>query len=136
VVLRARPWNFSALHVSSTTLHFLIFSFEPIESQALIRLVAITGFPPGTYTGTKYVANAASSALADGKNAYNQIVTMGGYELLTGNLAGMSLGPGVYKYSSSASLAAGGVLTLVGTGSSTDTWIFQIGSLLVTGYGL
>jgi hypothetical protein len=47
----------------------------------------------------------------------------------------MALGPGTYSFSSSASLAAGGVLSLVGTGSSSDAWNFQIGSTLVTGAG-
>jgi len=48
---------------------------------------------------------------------------------LTGvDLGGLNLGPGVYCFSSSALLT--GTLTL--TGSSTDVWIFQVGSALTT----
>jgi hypothetical protein len=51
---------------------------------------------------------------------------------LTGiDLGGLNLGPGVYCFSSSALLT--GTLTL--TGSSTDVWIFQIGSALTTATG-
>jgi hypothetical protein len=54
--------------------------------------------------------------------------------VLTGiDLGGLTLGPGVYCFSSSALLT--GTLTLAGTGSSNDVWIFQIGSTLTTATG-
>ncbi|PMD17836.1 hypothetical protein NA56DRAFT_537481, partial [Hyaloscypha hepaticicola] len=119
---------------------FAVLSFDILVNAGLSELTGdigtattMVGFPPGIYTGTKYIGSAALSALTAGRNVYNQIVAMSGYTPLGENLAGQSLGPGVYQFSHGAILAAGGVLTLVGTGSSTDTWIFQIGgSLLAT----
>src|SRR5580700_1770882 len=49
----------------------------------------------------------------------------------TNDLTGVDLGAGVYCFSSTALLT--GTLTL--TGSSTDVWIFQIGSALTTATG-
>jgi hypothetical protein len=96
---------------------------------------SITGFPPGTFSGSEYIAGTVTAPLTSAITAYDQVASLLGAILLTGDLAGMALGPGTYSFSSSASLAAGGVLSLVGTGSSSDAWNFQIGSTLVTGAG-
>lgn len=50
-----------------------------------------------------------------------------------GNIGGMTLVPGLYKFTSSASIT-GSNLTL--SGSSTDVWIFQIAADLVVGNGI
>lgn len=50
----------------------------------------------------------------------------------TGNLGGLNLGPGLYKFTSGASLS-GSDLTLTGTAS--DVWIFQIASTLTVSNG-
>ena len=89
---------------------------------------SVTGFPPGSVTGTQDVSDAASVL------AQNDLVT--GYTDAahapsTSNLSGKDLGgqnltPGVYTFSSSAQLT--GPLTL----SENGVFIFQIGSALTT----
>ena len=50
-----------------------------------------------------------------------------------GNLSGISLEPGLYKWTTSVDLNAGSSLTL--HGSANDVWIFQIAGALTTGAG-
>jgi len=100
---------------------------------------SVTGFPPGTVSGTQHIADAAAAqAIVDATNAYNTFSTLpfppGAYP--GGNdLSGQDLGsiapppPGVYSFSSAAFLT--GTLTLNGTAS--DVWVFEIGSTLITG---
>lgn len=89
---------------------------------------AVTGFPPGTVTGTIYSAGAvAGQAQVDLTTAYNNAAGQASTANLTGqNLGGLTLTPGVYTFSSSAQLT--GTLTLNGNG----VYIFQIGSTLTT----
>jgi type VI secretion system secreted protein VgrG len=96
---------------------------------------SVTGFPPGTVTGTIHVANAAAA------NAQTAIVTA--YNALAGqpcdvNLTGIDLGgltltPGAYCFSGPAQLT--GTLTLDGLGNPGAVWVFQIGSTLTTASG-
>jgi hypothetical protein len=67
----------------------------------------------------------ASSAYADFLNTYNGIANNIGPcdQVLTGTLAGDSLGPGVYCFDAAATLT--GTLTLTGDGP----WTFEIGTL-------
>src|ERR1700686_2725688 len=88
---------------------------------------AITGFPPGAVTqGTLHANDAlAFQAHADAFTAYNTLVGEAPTADLTGlDLGGMTLNPGVYKFSSSAQLT--GTLLLNTTGNPTGTFIFQI----------
>jgi hypothetical protein len=99
---------------------------------------AITGLLPIQVTGTLYTAANAvvTTAKGDLTAAYLDAKGSGcpATNVLTGvDLGGLSLSPGVYCFSSSALLT--GTLTLAGTGSSTDVWIFQIGSTLTTATG-
>jgi hypothetical protein len=96
---------------------------------------SVTGFPPGTFTGTLHVADlTAANAQTDATNAYNYFASLpfppgvypSGNDLSGQNLGGKNLAPGVYYFSSSAALT--GTLTL--TGNASDTWVFQIGSTL------
>ena len=89
---------------------------------------SITGFPPGVYIGSEYKGTQAQPAETDALAAYKTIAAMTGATTLTGDLGGKTLTHGVYKYASSAQLT--GTLTL--TGSSLDTFYFQIGSTLTT----
>jgi hypothetical protein len=93
---------------------------------------SITGFPPGSVTGTTHVANGvAVQAKADALTAYNGLAGMAPTQSLTGtNLGGLTLTPGVYFFSSAAELT--GRLTLDGLGQAQPIFIFQIGTALTT----
>ena len=68
----------------------------------------------------------AKLAYIDFLSAYNALALKPCDQVLSsGNLAGLTLTPGVYCVDA-ASTTTGGTLTLVG--SSTDTWIFKIGT--------
>ena len=93
---------------------------------------AISGFPPGTYTGTLHAADAvAQQAQSDVTTAYNALAGQTCDADLTGqDLGGKTLTPGVYCFSSSAQLT--GALTLNAQGNASAVWVFQIGSSLTT----
>ncbi len=93
---------------------------------------AITGFPPGTCTGTKHAADAvALQAQSDVTTAYNSLAGQSYDVDLTGqDLGGMKLVSGVYFFSSSAQLT--GTLTLNAESNPDSVFIFQIGSTLTT----
>ncbi len=93
---------------------------------------AITGFPPGTLTGTIHAGDAvAQQAQSDLVTAYNDLAGQACGTVLTGqDLGGMTLTSGVYCFSTSAQLT--GTLTLDAQGSVNSVFIFQIGSTLTT----
>ena len=92
---------------------------------------SITGFPPGTYTGSKDVADGvAARAQSDLTTAYDTAAGASSTDNVTGkDLGGMTLTPGVYTASSSMTL--NGTLTL--SGSASSVFIFQAGTTLTTG---
>jgi len=96
--------------------------------------IAPTGFPPGIVTGVQQIGNAVSlQAKSDARTAYDNL-TLQGCDTTLGptDLSLLSpLGPGVYCFSSSASLT--GTLTLTGTAS--DVWVFKTVSTLITSPG-
>lgn len=98
---------------------------------------AVTGFfaidgGPGVFTGTANLGNAASAqARADAMGAYSILAGLGGAIDLTGqDLGGLTLLPGVYRFTSSAQLT--GVLNLDTQGDINARFVFQIGSTLTT----
>lgn len=94
---------------------------------------AITGFPPGTVTGGVIHNNngVAARAQADANTAYGVLAGLAPTMDLTGqDLGGLTLTPGVYRFSSSAQLT--GMLTLDGQGLLDPLFVFQIGSTLTT----
>ncbi|MEO8011906.1 MAG: ice-binding family protein, partial [Dokdonella sp.] len=94
---------------------------------------AVTGFPPGLVSGGSiHIADAvALQAQADLVVAYNVLAGQAQTADLTGSdLGGLTLGPGVYRFSSSAQLT--GTLTLDAQGDPAAVFIFQIGSTLTT----
>lgn len=93
---------------------------------------AITGFPPGTFSGTLHSADAtAAQAQVDATAAYTNLAARPFDTDLTGqDLGGLTLNAGVYKFSSSAGMT--GTLTLDAQGNANAVWIFQIGSTLTT----
>lgn len=93
---------------------------------------SVTGFPPGTVTGTQHITDAtAAQAEIDATVAYLALAAQVPFVDLTGqDLGGLTLVPGNYKFSSSAQLT--GALTLNAGGDPSSTWVFQIGSTLTT----
>ncbi len=95
---------------------------------------AITGFPPGTVTGTTDINDSASAAArASATSAYTTLSTMSS-TAISSTLDGQTLTPGVYSEASGTfNLAASGpgTLTLNGSGQ----YVFICSSTLVTGAG-
>src|SRR5450759_3122646 len=79
-----------------------------------------------TISGTVHLGDmGAQKAYDDFLAAYVALGLQPCDQVISGNLAGLFLTPGVYCVDA-ASTTTGGTLTLVG--SSTDTWIFKIGT--------
>ncbi len=93
---------------------------------------SITGFPPGTCTGTTHQADAsAQQAQTDLTTAYNSATSQSCDTNLTGqNLGGTTLTPAVYCFDVTAGLT--GTLTLDARGNANAVFVFQIGSTLTT----
>jgi hypothetical protein len=91
---------------------------------------SIVGFPPATLTGTEHPGDAvAMTAQGDLTTAYNYAAAAAGGAVLTADIGGQTLAPGVYRTTSAQpSLAITGNLTLSGNG----VYIFQIVSTLTT----
>lgn len=98
---------------------------------------SVTGFPPGVVMppGVIHAADAvAAQAQTDLTTAYNALAATPTLVDLTGtNLGGLTLGPGVYGFDSSAQLT--GALTLDAQGNPNAIFIFKIGSSLTTASG-
>jgi len=94
---------------------------------------AINGFPPGTLTGTKHLGDSvAGTAQGDLTIAYNNAAGAAGGAVLTADIGGQTLAPGVYKTTSAQpTLGITGNLTLAGNG----VYIFQVVSALTTAAG-
>lgn len=93
---------------------------------------AITGFGPGTLTGTTHAGDSvAEQAQADALVAYNNLAAMEPTRSLTGqDLGGLTLTSGVYNFASSGQLT--GTLTLDAEGNSNAAFVFQFGSTINT----
>jgi hypothetical protein len=76
-----------------------------------------------TITGD-IIAPVSAGVLSDFNGAYDALAGQSCDQFLTGTLAGITLTPGVYCFGAAATLT--GTLTLAG--SSTDTWLFKIGT--------
>jgi Ice-binding-like/Bacterial Ig-like domain len=99
---------------------------------------AITGFgAPASITGAFHAGDAvAMTAQGDLTTAYNDAAGTAGGAVLTADIGGQTLPPGVYKTTSAQpSLGITGNLTLDGKGDPNAVWIFQIVSTLTTAAG-
>lgn len=99
---------------------------------------AITGFgAPASITGAFHAGDAiAMTAQGDLTTAYNNAAGAAGGAVLTADIGGQTLPPGVYKTTSAQpSLGITGNLTLDGKGDPNAVWIFQIVSTLTTATG-
>jgi hypothetical protein len=99
---------------------------------------AVTGFgPPASITGTIDADDAvAQTAQGDLTTAYNNAAGAAGGAVLTADIGGQTLPPGVYRTTSAQpSLGITGNLTLDGKGDPNAAWTFQVMSTLITAAG-
>jgi hypothetical protein len=87
-----------------------------------------TGFPPGVVTGTIRVGATVGPAFTDLTAAYNSISDRTGGTALAGDLAGMTLAPGLY--SAAGAVSDTGTVTLNGEGDPNAVFVFQVGGAL------
>lgn len=93
---------------------------------------SVTGFPPGQVIGTTHFADAvALQAQNDLTTAYNNLAGRPCGTVITADLGGTTLFPGVYCAASTMGLT--GTLTLDAQGDPNAEFIFQMGSTLTTG---
>jgi hypothetical protein len=95
---------------------------------------SVTGFPPGTVSGTQHVTDAvASQAQIDLVTAYDSAASQTPIVTVSADLGGSTLAPGIYN--SASSLGLTGTLTLDGQSDPNSVFIFQAGSTLTTASG-
>jgi hypothetical protein len=97
---------------------------------------SLTGFPPGTITGTKNVTvPGAPGAEANLTLAYDNAAGRTNCPVtIAGNIGGQTLTPGLYKSTSSLAISSGD-LTLSGGGNPNGVFIFQVASAFTTTSG-
>jgi type VI secretion system secreted protein VgrG len=123
-----------------TAANFGVLGGSAVTNTNLTTITGDLGVSPGssisgagsiTLIGTEYVGGVANQAQADTTTAYNTAAGLAANADLTSlDLGGMTLLAGVYKFDSSAGLT--GTLTLDAMGLSNATFVFQIGSTLIT----
>lgn len=99
---------------------------------------ALTGFPPGTVTGTINVANAASLQAANDVIAANNQLTAAacGPNPIGNSIGGLTLTPGVYcQTGPAAATDLTGVLTLDGGGNPNAVFIIKLSGAFSTATG-
>ena len=93
---------------------------------------SVTGFPPGTVNGVQHVTDAAAAqAQADLVTAYDAASGQTtAVTIVSGDLGGQTLVPGIYK--STSALGLTGTVTLDAQGNPDAVFLFQVGSALTT----
>jgi hypothetical protein len=94
--------------------------------------------PPASATclaeGTATTAAFASQARLDAESAYLALAGLpGGPDPGAGNLANLTLAPGVYTAASGSFMIQGGDLTLDAQGNANAVWVFQMATTLTVG---
>jgi hypothetical protein len=98
---------------------------------------SVGGFPPGILNGTQHINDAtANGAKTDLTAAYNDAAgrTCTDMVLLSGNLGGLTLTPGLYKSTGSLEVSSGD-LTFDAKGDANAVFIIQIATTLSTSSG-
>ena len=89
----------------------------------------LTGFPPGTVTGTEYVATPEVETAQEARQAaYDSVVAQPGGTAFGGDLAGTTFTPGLY--STAAAITNTGTITLDAAGDPSARFVFKIGAAL------
>jgi hypothetical protein len=89
---------------------------------------AVTGFPPGVYTGALFAGTAANPALIALAHAYADAEDRTGGAALSATLIGTTVTPGVYK--NAGAVANTGTFTIDAQGVPDAVFIFQLGGAL------
>jgi hypothetical protein len=92
-----------------------------------------TGFPPGVVTGATRVGTTATQAHTDLVAAYDDVAGRPGGTALAGDLATVTLAPGLH--SSAAAVSNTGTVTLNGGGDPNAVFVFKIGGALTMAAG-
>lgn len=96
---------------------------------------SITGFPPGIVNGTIHQTDVeAAAAQVELTAAYLDLEGRTGSTPVAGDIGGMTLGPGLYKSTSSLDITTAD-LTLDAGGNADATFVFQIASTLTLANG-
>lgn len=97
---------------------------------------SVTGFPPGTFSGTLNVDNAqAIAAQASAQGAYTSLFSTA-TTTIPSALDGQTLAPGAYSFASgAATLATSAPGTLTLNGGPTSIFVIKTASTLTTGAG-
>ncbi len=91
-----------------------------------------SGFPPGLVGGDTHFGDAdAQNAFADMAQAYTALMALEPTSEVSGNLGGLTFGPGVHH--STAALAITGTVTL--SGGPRDVFVFQVDAAFNTAAG-
>lgn len=92
---------------------------------------AVVGFPDGVVDGTIHAGDAAAAvAEASRAAAYAELAALPADAVISGDLVGLTLGPGVYY--AGAALGLTGVLTLDGGGNPQAVFVFQVAAAIST----
>jgi hypothetical protein len=98
---------------------------------------SVGGFPPGVLNGVKHINDSiATKGKSDLTAAYNEAAgrTSTDIVILSGNLGGLTLTPGLYKSTSSLAVSSGD-LTFDAKGNSNAVFIIQMASTFTTTSG-
>jgi hypothetical protein len=114
-----------------------IYTETPLNVGTVNGLI-YTAAPPPTVAcpteGTPFTFAVASAAAADALVAYLDLAAMpAGSDPGAGNLANLTLTPGVYTAAAGSFLIRGGDLILDAQGDANATWVFQMATSLTVG---
>jgi len=137
------PVQLDNIAVLGKAVYFTVLAGSTTTNAGVTNVEGSVGVSPGTaIAGTAIILTNGAfhagdpvglEAQKDLTTAYNNLANAAGGLDMTGKyLDGLTLFPGIYKYTSSCFLNSG-ILTLDGKGDANSKWIFQIGSTLITG---
>ncbi|MHB8260924.1 MAG: ice-binding family protein [Bacteroidia bacterium] len=145
IVIPVQTTTQTAVSLSSTS-GFAVLAGSAVTSTGATNITgdlglspgsSIGGFPPGILTGTQYINDPiANQAKLDLTTAYNDAAgrTCTDIVILSGNLGGLTLTPGLYKSTSSLAISSGD-LTFDAKGNANAVFIIQIASTLTATSG-
>ena len=105
-----------------------------IYTDAPPPVIYLPGGPYGGTAGTKAIADAAALDALDAYNYLAGLATTGPDPSASGELSGLTVGPGVYEAAlGTFNILPGGTLTLDAEGDANAVWVFQMAASLTVG---